>query len=65
MNGKCAAVNCEWGEGLSVEQCPSCSNYVHHMCSNELYDGGDLSERFCSVQCVVKKRNTAHDDAAP
>ena len=31
-----------------------CANHVHHMCSNGFYEGGELSQRFCSKECVDK-----------
>lgn len=54
---QCAAKECEWGEGLSVDKCFGCDNYAHHMCNNAFFDGGELSERYCSSECVLKRND--------
>ncbi|KUF64610.1 hypothetical protein AM587_10016903 [Phytophthora nicotianae] len=42
---KCAKVDCEWGEVLQTDPCSVCGRQVHHICSNDIYDGGELSKR--------------------
>lgn len=40
---------------MSVDKRSACDNYVHHLCSNELYEGGELTERHCSIKCVNRR----------
>ncbi|GMF43490.1 unnamed protein product [Phytophthora fragariaefolia] len=51
---KCASVNCSWTELTTTDPCVVCGRGVHHLCSNELYDGRSLSERFCSASCLYQ-----------
>ncbi|GMG15509.1 unnamed protein product [Phytophthora fragariaefolia] len=51
---KCASVTCSWTELTITDPCVVCGRGVHQLCSNELYDGGSLSERFCSAPCLYQ-----------
>ncbi|ETP41374.1 hypothetical protein F442_11442 [Phytophthora nicotianae P10297] len=55
---KCAKVDCEWGEVPQTDPCSVCGRQVHHICSNDIYDGGELSKR---RQCVRKFFSTDSD----
>ena len=52
---KCAAKDCMLSDELRVESCSACPNYVHHICSNEFFEGGSLAERYCSAECVQRR----------
>ncbi|KAG3067923.1 hypothetical protein PI125_g23537 [Phytophthora idaei] len=41
-----------------------CSRGVHHICSNELYDAGRLSERFCIASCLYQWKTVASPPSA-
>ncbi|ETL92898.1 hypothetical protein L917_08854 [Phytophthora nicotianae] len=51
---KCADPDCTCAELTTTDPCIVCGRGVHHICSNELYDSGKLSERFCSAACVYQ-----------
>ncbi|KAL3658147.1 hypothetical protein V7S43_016779 [Phytophthora oleae] len=49
---KCAAAGCSWTDVPTTNPCSVCGRQVLHMCSNDIYDGAELSKRFCSRDCV-------------
>ncbi|KAE8957749.1 hypothetical protein PR001_g31263 [Phytophthora rubi] len=51
---KCASSNCSFADLTTTDPCVVCGQGVHHICSNELYDAGSLSERFCSASCLYQ-----------
>ncbi|KAE9035940.1 hypothetical protein PR001_g9071 [Phytophthora rubi] len=51
---KCASSNCSFADLTTTEPCVVCGQGVHRICSNELYDAGSLSERFCSASCLYQ-----------
>ncbi|ETI39260.1 hypothetical protein F443_15150 [Phytophthora nicotianae P1569] len=51
---KCADPDCTCADLTTTDPCIVCERGVHHICSNELYDSGKLSERFCSAACVYQ-----------
>ncbi|POM78013.1 Hypothetical protein PHPALM_4515, partial [Phytophthora palmivora] len=51
---KCASIDCSCEELTATDPCVVCGRGVHHICSNELYDSGALSERFCSASCLYQ-----------
>ncbi|KAE9278236.1 hypothetical protein PF008_g28662 [Phytophthora fragariae] len=51
---KCASSDCSCEELTATDPCVVCGRGVHHICSNDLYDHGNLSERFCSATCVYQ-----------
>ncbi|KAG3156089.1 hypothetical protein PC128_g21951 [Phytophthora cactorum] len=47
---ECANHDCAFAELTTTDPCVVGGRAVHHLCSNELYDAGNLSERIC---CAV------------
>ncbi|EEY57044.1 uncharacterized protein PITG_10617 [Phytophthora infestans T30-4] len=46
---KCANPDCTCAELATTDPGIVCGRGVHHICSDELYESGKLSERFCSA----------------
>ncbi|KAG1713242.1 hypothetical protein DVH05_000962 [Phytophthora capsici] len=55
---KCAKTGCEWGDVPQADPASVCRRQVHHLCSNTVYDGAELSKRFCSRVCVQNFLNS-------
>ncbi|KAG2934439.1 hypothetical protein PC129_g185 [Phytophthora cactorum] len=46
---KCAFINCVNPEVIQTDPCSVCDREVHHLCSNDLYDPGNISVRDACV----------------
>eukprot|EP00644_Phytophthora_capsici_P012831 jgi/Phyca11/100869/e_gw1.5.932.1 len=47
-------VDCINPELTKTDPCCICDQPVHHLCSNDLYDPGNIAVRFCSSTCVAE-----------
>ncbi|KAG6941908.1 hypothetical protein JG688_00018415 [Phytophthora aleatoria] len=61
---KCASPDCSCEELTKTDPCVMCGRGVHHIRSNELYDAGRLSERFCSASCLYPWKTVASPPSA-
>jgi len=48
----CHAEGCTLDASLATTPCAVCQRGVHHICSNEFYDG-ELSKRYCAPRCQL------------
>ncbi|KAG6954358.1 hypothetical protein JG688_00012389 [Phytophthora aleatoria] len=61
---KSASPDCSCEDLTKTDPCVMCGRAIHHICSNDLYDAGRLSERFCSASCLYQWKTVVSPSSA-
>ena len=60
----CAVKDCLFADDPNIwtDPCTTCGKPTHHLCANSVHADEDISQRFCSLACMLNAKDASQPD---